>query len=221
MDILVADDDATIVTLLEEVLARGGLNVLAHRNGDDAYRSLSAPDGPAIALIDWEMPGTDGPTLSRRVRELDHGRARYLIMLAARCDQESLVHGLEAGADDFVCKPFETTELLARIEVGRRGLEVQRRMLEKEKLQGVLEMAGAVCHELNQPLQSATGYAKMLLADSGPEERSHDMLTRLSSDLDRIGRLTRRIMGVTEYRARNYLGKQRIVDISEAAPDSP
>ncbi len=221
MDILIADDDSTILTMLEGILSRNGYDVVTFEDGNDAYRRLSAPDGPPMALIDWEMPGTRGPTLIRRLRELDHGAALYLIMLTARGGREDLLHGLEAGADDFVRKPFDTMELCARIEVGRRVLELQRKMQERERMRGVLEMAGAVCHELNQPLQSASGYARMLLSDTPRDDQTYDMLTRLTEDIDRIGWLTRKIMGISTHRAKSYMGRQRIIDILESAPDVP
>jgi signal transduction histidine kinase len=127
-----------------------------------------------------------------------------------------MIHGLEAGADDFIVKPYNNAELKARVAVGLRMLMLQNKMREREKLQGVLEMAGAVCHELNQPLQVVSGFSEMLLLDMDPDEKNYEALKTIKEGVDRIGALTRKIMGITQYKAKPYL-ESRIIDIEQSS----
>jgi DNA-binding response OmpR family regulator len=127
-----------------------------------------------------------------------------------------MIHGLEAGADDFIVKPYNNAELKARVAVGLRMLMLQNKMREREKLQGVLEMAGAVCHELNQPLQVVSGFSEMLLLDMDPGEKNYEPLKAIKEGVDRIGTLTHKIMGITQYKAKPYL-ESRIIDIEQSS----
>ncbi len=111
------------------------------------------------------MPEMDGVEVCRRLRQMAAATPTYVILLTARGDKEDIIKGLEAGADDYIAKPFDNDELRARINVGRRIIELQAELVEKEKLQGVIEMAGAVCHELNQPMQVVSGVSELLMMD--------------------------------------------------------
>src|SRR5207248_10488495 len=87
-----------------------------------AMKALRAEPGPALAILDWMMPGMDGVEVCRRIRE--RNKVVYLIILTSRGTKENIVEGLHAGADDYLIKPFDTNELLARIQVGFRILVV-------------------------------------------------------------------------------------------------
>lgn len=84
--------------------------------------------------LDWMMPGLDGPEVCRRVRRLDLPDPPYVILLTAKGGKDDLVTGLDAGADDYVGKPFDRGELRARLEVGRRFTELNRRLLETQRV---------------------------------------------------------------------------------------
>lgn len=118
--ILIADDDAGQRLGLESSLKEWGCEAIAVADGIAALKILQDPSGPAIAILDWEMPGIDGLQLCRWVREHLPGRSMYLILLTAHDGHEKLVEGLESGADDFLTKPFEPAQLRARIRNGRR-----------------------------------------------------------------------------------------------------
>jgi len=92
---------------------------------------------------------------------------------------------------------------------------LQNEMRKREKLQGVLEMAGAVCHELNQPLQIVSGFSEMLLMDLEPSDPNYKMINTIKTGIDRIGELTHKIMKITHYQSKPYL-KSNIVDIDQA-----
>ncbi len=218
MKILIAEDDLTSRTLLKAVLRKWGWTVTAAADGRQAWEALQEKDAPRLAVLDWMMPGFDGPELCRRLRAQEGEKPLYLILLTARGERGDIVRGLSAGADDYIAKPYDNEELRARIDVGRRILRLQEALVRKEKLQGVIEMAGAVCHELNQPLQSVSGFSEMLLMDLPADDPNYQSLKMIKEGIDRIGSLTRKIMRITEYRTKEYLGgKSKIVDIEGAS----
>ncbi len=125
MKILIAEDNAFSRTLLKKTLTKAGYEVLAAENGDVAWEILQQDDPPKLALIDWMMPGISGIELCRKIRAIDSAIPLYMILLTAKTDKEDVLEGFAAGADDFIKKPFDSGELLARIQVGRRLVEQQ------------------------------------------------------------------------------------------------
>jgi phosphoserine phosphatase RsbU/P len=129
--ILVADDDAVSLRVLQKALEKWGHEVVAARDGTEAWQILTRPEAPQMAILDWMMPGMDGPTICQRARAAPSITAPYLILLTARNDQGDIVNGLEAGANDYVTKPFNQAELRARVRVGLRVLELQSKLAER------------------------------------------------------------------------------------------
>ncbi len=213
MKILVAEDSRPSRMMLEATLTKWGYEVTAVCDGNQAWNALQESDDLNLAVLDWEMPGMNGPDLCRKLREKERQDPLYLIILTARNKPADIAHGLESGADDYIAKPYNHAELKARVDAGRRLLTLQNQMREREKLQGVLEMAGAVCHELNQPLQIVLGYAEMLLEEG---DKNSDALKTIKTEINRIGELTWRIMKITRYQAKPYL-KSRIIDIEQSS----
>lgn len=125
MRILVAEDDFSTRRTLQAMLARWGYEVLTACDGKEAWQMLQEPDAPLLAIVDWIMPGMDGVEICRRLREAPHTQAAYLIVLTGKTAKEDIVAGLEAGADDYITKPFSREELRARIQVGKRVVELQ------------------------------------------------------------------------------------------------
>ena len=127
MRILIAEDDATSRLLLESLLRKWGYDVVVARDGEEAWRILSAENSPLIALIDWVMPGLEGPELCRRLRaHVPNGSSyRYVILVTVRDEKVHIVKGLESGADDYITKPFDPHELRVRITAGQRVVELQ------------------------------------------------------------------------------------------------
>ena len=125
MKILIAEDNAFSRTLLKKTLTKAGYEVIAAENGDVAWEILQQDDPPKLALIDWMMPGLSGIELCKKIRDIDSAIPIYVILLTAKTDKEDVLEGFSAGADDFIKKPFDSGELLARIQVGRRLVEQQ------------------------------------------------------------------------------------------------
>jgi two-component system cell cycle response regulator len=130
MKILVADDDVLSRRLLEKTLERVGYEVTRVGNGREAVESLSKPDAPRLALLDWMMPELDGPGVCREIRKRRDQSYVYMILLTSRESKEDTVAGLESGSDDYLVKPFNTDELKARLRTGERILHLEDRLVE-------------------------------------------------------------------------------------------
>lgn len=114
--------------------------MVATVNGAEAWQVLKLPGYPALAILDWMMPEMDGPEVVRRVRTLQTDRPPYIIILTAKDEKADIIAGLDAGANDYLAKPFDVGELRARIEVGRRMIEMQSVLAEKvEELRRALD----------------------------------------------------------------------------------
>lgn len=131
MKILIAEDDAVSRSILSAILKKGGHEVEATCDGAEAWEALQRPDAPRLAILDWMMPEIDGIEVIGRIRALATEQPPYVILLTARADKRDIVKGLDAGADDYLVKPFDSEELRARVEVGCRIVTLQDRLTEK------------------------------------------------------------------------------------------
>lgn len=129
MKILIAEDDLSFLRLMKKKLASWEFEVVVAENGDEALRILQAPDAPRLALLDWIMPGLEGVEVCRIVREKKQEPYTYIIMLTSQQRDSDVITGMEAGADDFITKPFKHNELRLRLRAGRRIIELQNELL--------------------------------------------------------------------------------------------
>ena len=125
MRILVADDDAVSRRMMERILRRAGYDVVLAEDGREALERLVSPDAPRLALLDWMMPGLDGPGVCLEVRSHRERPYSYIALLTSKGDREDLITGLEAGADDYLTKPCHPEELKARLRTGERILRLE------------------------------------------------------------------------------------------------
>ncbi len=130
MRILIADDDVTSRLVLAGVLRKHGHEVLETVDGEAAWTVMQSADAPRLAILDWVMPGLAGLEVCGRVRALGSDQPPYIILLTSMTEKADIVAGLEAGADDYLAKPFDVSELRARVDVGRRVIELQHRLLQ-------------------------------------------------------------------------------------------
>lgn len=134
MKLLVADDSPVYRKMLEVLLGTWGYEVVLAKDGNEALAVLQSEEAPSVAIVDGMMPGLTGPELCRAVRA-SHRPYVYIILLSASDQDKDVSHGLDLGADDYLCKPFKEVELHARLRVAER--EVEQRIA----LAGVLRKA--------------------------------------------------------------------------------
>jgi phosphoserine phosphatase RsbU/P len=147
--ILIADDDLLTRRLLEKILAKSGHEVVAAASGSEAWQILSGQDPPALAILDWMMPQMTGVEVCRKVREAGGSAPSYLVVLTSRGQTDDLVTAFEAGADDYITKPFEAEELRARVSVGVRMVTLQQQLADRilaleESLAHVQQLQGLI-----------------------------------------------------------------------------
>jgi diguanylate cyclase (GGDEF)-like protein len=135
MKILIAEDDVTSRLILENMLTKWGYDVVSATDGNDAWEKLQEEDAPRLVILDWMMPGIEGIEICRRIRENSKSEDQYtyLTLLTAKESKENIVTGMEAGADDYVTKPFDMHELRVRVRAGERIVQLQSDLLEAKK----------------------------------------------------------------------------------------
>jgi two-component system cell cycle response regulator len=131
MKVLIADDSVISRRLLEAALRRWDYEVVAVANGVDAWEHLQQTDAPQLAILDWMMPGLSGPEVCRLVRQNSKTNQQYtyILLVTSKSEKEDLLEGMEAGADDYITKPFDQSELKVRLGSGRRIVELQEQVL--------------------------------------------------------------------------------------------
>lgn len=149
MRILIAEDNVVSRRVLETTLLKWGHEAVVTCDGAEAWETLRQEDAPRLAILDWMMPGMDGVEVCRRIRQMGSSTPPYVLLLTAKIDKSDIVLGLNAGADDYIAKPFNRDELHARIHVGARVLQLRKRLAERvreledaftliKQLQGIL-----------------------------------------------------------------------------------
>jgi DNA-binding response OmpR family regulator len=139
LKILIADDSPVARALVTDVLRRAGHTLVVLEDGGKAAAAYEKEDVPDLAVLDWEMPGLTGPEVCRSIRSRPRAISPYLILLTSRSDKSDIVAGLDAGANDYLTKPFLGEELRARVHVGERVVTLQQRLaLRVEELEAAL-----------------------------------------------------------------------------------
>ncbi len=158
MRILIADDDIVLRHALRVHLERWSYSIVECGDGGEAWEVLQGSTPPPLAIVDWNMPGIDGPTLCQRLRDVPSLSAMYVILLTSNQDRKDIIAGLESGADDYITKPCDWNELRARLRIGERivGLqqtlaarvaELQEAIVDVRKLSGLLPIC-AYCKRI-------------------------------------------------------------------------
>jgi sigma-B regulation protein RsbU (phosphoserine phosphatase) len=129
MKILIADDDSITRRLLETILNKWGYQVMIAQDGDEAWRALQGEGAPKLAILDWMMPGLDGVEICRRARQRVDAPYVYMMLLTSKIRKEDIIEGMDAGADDYLTKPFNRHELEVRLRAGLRILDLQEALL--------------------------------------------------------------------------------------------
>src|SRR6266436_38651 len=125
MKILISEDDPVSRRLLQAALIKWGYEVMVTADGEEAWQALQSESVPPLLILDWLMPKMDGVEICRQARQISRLKSTYILLLTSRGGKDDIIQGLEAGADDYVTKPFDHGELRARVQVGSRVVELQ------------------------------------------------------------------------------------------------
>ena len=177
--VLIAEDDPIFRRILESWFKRWDYEAAAVENGVDAWEVLQKEDAPQLVILDWMMPGMDGIELCRRIRKRDQGTYRYVLLLTAKDDKQDVVAGLEAGADDYLTKPFDVDELHARVRAGKRILDLQAALL---RAQTALQFDAA--HDRLTAIWNRGAILDLLKREMERSRRTHDSLGIIMADVD-------------------------------------
>ena len=187
MRAVVADDDRSTALMLSRTLEKWDYEVTVTHDGSSALDAIIKGPAPSLAILDWMMPGIDGIEVCRRVRRASLSSYVYLILLTSRSSRQDLVAGLDAGADDYLTKPFDPDELHARVRVGQRMLAL---LANIKQLSGLLPIC-SYCKRIrdaNQYWQQVEGY----IADHSAAQFSHGICPScyetVSAELDELSK---------------------------------
>jgi sigma-B regulation protein RsbU (phosphoserine phosphatase) len=176
LQVLVADDEPVSRTVVGAMLKKAGYPVIFAPDGEKAWQVLDSDDPPSIALLDWEMPGLLGPEVVQRLRGKQAQSPTYVILLTSRDSSADIVKGLRAGADDYVTKPANEDELVARVNVGARVVQLQTALADRVRS---LEEALANVKAL-QTLLPICAYCKSIRNDQNYWEKVETYFTQHS-----------------------------------------
>lgn len=213
--VLVVEDDPITRNIVVNLLKKADYNTFEVSNGQECLDQVAAIE-PHLILLDISMPVLNGIETCRHLKAEETTRDIPVIFVTGLVDDETLEKAFHVGGIDYVRKPVNRVELLTRVWSAFNQINAVRKLAEEEKLKGVLETAGGVCHELNQPLQYVLGALQILMMDLEPDDPVSQSLEAVVEHVEQMGDITRRLAKITQYRSRRYAGGHDIIDISSS-----
>jgi len=214
--ILIVDDNATTRRLLAELLGAEGYRLLIARAGAEALRIVEQVAGIALIILDIMMPGMDGLEVCRRLRSRRSNRYVPIILATALDSEAHLAEGLAAGADDYVTKPFNQTEILARVRAALRLKRAMDELLDARELAAVGAIAVLLGHEINNPLAIVSGNLELVLRTGGVAGEQFHRLQAAREAAIRIRGLVQRLVRIRRVAITRYIGSVPMLDLDRS-----
>ncbi|MEW5799046.1 MAG: response regulator [Bacteroidota bacterium] len=204
--ILIVDDDVYIRSFLQKRLSALNYDVVLADNGETGL-ILAKRERPDLIVSDWMMPKMDGKEFCQRIKNDENLKYTYFILLTARDTAEDKIEGMELGADDFMTKPFNDKELVARINVGLRITALQQELAKYQHKKAITEMAVTIGHEINNPLGIMMLTLQVMKKKLGTE-RAAELPADIDSTLangNRIADIVKRLCSLDQLQFKPYL----------------
>ncbi len=212
--LLIIEDDIVDRMAFKRLLGESGRYDYCFAASLAEARTLIRSDEFDIIVTDYHLGDGTGFEL------FDEAAGLPVIVMTGRGDEETAVAALKAGAYDYLIKDMERNYIKmfpVTVENVLRRLKSEELKRQKEKLRGVVEMAGAACHELNQPLQAISGYSELLMMEAEKGTTLYEMAEEIKRETDRLARITRKLNSITRYETTDYTDKTKIIDLDKAA----
>lgn len=217
--ILIADDNPFNLKVLDGYLSREGYQTCLVGRSREILEKVREFK-PCLILLDIDMPGMSGLEICSELKNSADCKHIPVIFVTGSTDNKSIRSAFAAGGHDYIRKPVNSTELYVRLDAVSAKQQLNQHLLQEEKLSGILEMAGTICHEFNQPLQVISGAAELLLlqGENDPDKRS--LLETIVGQVMKMGDINRKMMNITRYEKRHYIGDSTIIDIGRASAEN-
>lgn len=212
--ILLVEDEKDTRYILEKLLSKNDFIVETATNGEEALEKLKS-FAPKVILADWTMPVMDGLTLCSSLKNDPKFKSIYFIILTARTSLNDRVTGLDIGADDFLVKPIENQELIARIRSGIRIFDLQNELKLVEHSKALIEMACTIGHNLNNPLSSLSMAIENLKSEISDKNRTkfEEDLRIIQLSIDKIKSLAMQLINIQSPELINYSDNQKMIKL--------
>ncbi len=214
--VLIVEDEKDTLFILTKLLEKNGYEVASAINGSEALDIID-DFSPKVIVADWTMPIMDGIELCNRLKENEKHKLIYYIILTARTSLKDRVKGLDVGADDFLLKPTENQELLARIRSGVRIFNLQNELKEIEHEKALIEMATTIGHKINNPLSSLSVSLKSLEGDLDQidKEKFVDDFELINEALARISSLANDLSHLKNPETEDYTSETKMLKLKK------
>jgi sigma-B regulation protein RsbU (phosphoserine phosphatase) len=210
--VLIVEDEKDTRFILEKLLSRNNYDVASAVNGEEALEILKT-FSPKVILADWTMPVLDGLALCNILKSDDNFKLIYFIILTARSSLKDRIMGLDVGADDFLVKPVENQELLARIRSGIRIFNLQSELKNIEHSKAVVDLACTIGHKINNPLSSLILSLKNIENEFSITDKTkfNDDFISVNESIDRIKKFVNELIHLQNPEVVNYFNENRMI----------
>jgi CheY-like chemotaxis protein len=213
--ILIVDDSPANIAIIGNFI-QSDFSIRVATSGPDALKILS-DWRPDLILLDIVMPGMDGIEICEIIRGDSDLKEIPIIFITANTEDEVLASAFMAGGNDYIRKPVNKVELTTRIKAIFDQKQLMETKRAKEKLTGALEMAGAVCHEMGQPLQSILTCAELIMQKFDQGNSQYDLAKMIGEQSRAMADINKKLQKITSYSTKKYLGSTRIIDLDKSS----